>query len=89
MRPIIPPVPGPEPDPAPEHDPVPDPSKDPEPEEEDDLPEGKSVVRAVSRRADAQNGVTSLNQALSPRKRFSASVSCCHCAISIVPPFVV
>lgn len=45
MRPIIPPVPGPEPDPAPEPDPVPDPSKDPEPEEEDDFPEGKAVVR--------------------------------------------
>ena len=46
MRPIIPPVPGPEPDPAPEHDPVPDPSKDPEPEEEDDLPEGTAAVAA-------------------------------------------
>lgn len=45
MKPIIPPVPGPEPDPAPEPDPVPDPSKDPEPEE-DDPPEVKTVVRA-------------------------------------------
>jgi len=44
MRPIIPPVPGPEPDPAPEPDPVPDPSKDPEPEE-DDPPEVNAVVR--------------------------------------------
>ncbi len=44
MKPIIPPVPGPEPDPAPEPDPVPDPSKDPEPDE-DDLPEIKVVQR--------------------------------------------
>ncbi|MDT3672562.1 MAG: hypothetical protein ROZ37_19745 [Aromatoleum sp.] len=44
MKPIIPPVPGPEPDPAPEPDPVPDPSKDPEPDE-DDLPEVNAVLR--------------------------------------------